>query len=143
SATILDKRIQRDFLKYHNRQFKNVLEDLLPIRLISEIIRQAKISPDKVANLITKEERRQIVSLLKGIKMTATGLAGYDNAIITTGGISLEEIDNRTMKSKKYDNLYIAGELIDLDGPTGGYNLQLCWTTGYLAGESAAKQVIR
>ena len=116
--------------------------DLLPVRLISEIIRQSKINPDKTANLITKEERKQIVSLLKEIKMTAAGLAGYNNAIVTSGGISLKEVDNRTMQSKLYSNLFIAGELLDLDGPTGGYNLQLCWTTGYLAGEAAAKKAI-
>ncbi len=142
SAPVLDKRIQRDFLKYHNRQFKNAMGDLLPVRLISEIIRQSKINPDKTANLITKEERKQIVSLLKEIKMTAAGLAGYNNAIVTSGGISLKEVDNRTMQSKLYSNLFIAGELLDLDGPTGGYNLQLCWTTGYLAGEAAAKKAI-
>jgi len=142
SNEILDKRIQRDFEKYHNRQLKNTLEDLLPIRLIGEIIRQTRINPNKVINLITREERRKIIILLKNLKMTVSGVVGYKNAIITSGGVSLKEIDNRTMKSKIYTNLSIVGELLDLDGPTGGYNLQVCWTTGYLAGNSIGKELI-
>jgi len=135
----LDKRAQSDFKKYQNKSFKNCLGDLLPRKLIPVIIKLSNINPEKKANSITKEERQGLVKLLKNLPMTATGLMGFDTAIITSGGVVLNEIDNKTMKSKIIDNLFLAGEMIDIDGPTGGFNLQLCWSTGYLAGESAAK----
>jgi len=138
SAT-LDERIQRDFNKYQNKAFKNCLVDLLPRKLIPVIIKISNINPEKKVNTITKEERHSLVKLLKNLEMTSAGLLGFDSAIVTSGGISLEEIDHKTMKSKIIDNLFFAGEIIDIDGPTGGFNLQACWSTGYLAGENAAK----
>lgn len=138
-AVKLDKRIQRDFLKYQNKLFKNALNDLLPQKLIPIIIELSGINQDKKVNKITKQERQNLVKLFKGLEMTVKGLLGFESAVITSGGVCLKEIDSRTMKSKIIDNLFLAGEIIDLDGPTGGYNLQLCWTTGYLAGENAAK----
>ena len=96
------------------------------------------IYSEKQVNVITKEERRNLVKLLKNLEMTANKLLGFESAIITTGGISLKEIDDKTMKSKIVDNLFFAGEIIDIDGPTGGYNLQVCWSTGFLAGQNAA-----
>ncbi len=137
----LDKRIQRDFAKYRNRMLRNALDDLLPQKLIPIIIQLSKISQNKKASSVTKKERSDLAKIIKGIKITVIGLAGFEKAIITTGGIDLKEIDGKTMKSKIIDNLYFAGEIINLDGPSGGYNLQLCWTTGYLAGQSAAKKL--
>ena len=133
----LDRRIQRDFAKYSNKMFKNALSDLLPKKLIPIIITLSKINPDKKVNNITKKERDKLTKLLKALEMNVIGILGFDKAIITSGGISLEQIDSKTMKSKILKNLFFAGEIIDLDGPTGGYNLQLCWTTGYVAGQSA------
>jgi predicted Rossmann fold flavoprotein len=136
----LDKRIQRDFLKYQNKMFKNSLNDLLPQKLIPIIIRLLGINPEKEVNNITRQERQKLIGTLKGLEMTVDDLMGFDMAIITSGGIALAEIDSSTMKSKIIDNLYFAGEIIDLDGPTGGYNLQFCWTTGYVAGQSASNR---
>ncbi len=134
----LDKRIQSDFLKYSKKLFRNCLDDLLPQKLIPVIVKMSGISPEKKASEITREERHKLVRLLKGLEMTAASLLGFEMAIITRGGVSLKEIDSKTMKSKLIANLFFAGEIINLHGPTGGYNLQLCWTTGYLAGQSAA-----
>ena len=135
----LDKRVQRDFKKYQNKSFKNCLSDLLPRKLIPIIVKLSNIDPEKKANSITREERHNLVKLLKNLEMAAEGLLGFDSAIITSGGISLEEIDDKTMKSKIINNLFFAGEIIDIDGPSGGFNLQICWSTGYLAGESLVK----
>jgi len=134
----LDKRIQRDFQKGSNKLFKNSLDELLPKKLIPIVIRLSKINPNQEVNSVAKEERRKLLHLLKEFGLGVKGLEGFKKAIITTGGVKLSEIDQKTMKSKLIDNLYFAGEILDLDGPTGGYNLQVCWTTGYIAGESAA-----
>ena len=135
----LDKRIQHDFAKYQNKLFRNCLKDLLPSKIIPVIIMLSGIDPSKKVNRITKQERQSLLNLLKGLKMTATGTLKLDKAIVTNGGISVKEIESKTMRSKLFNNLYFAGEIIDLDGPSGGYNLQLCWTSGYLAGMAAAK----
>ena len=135
----LDARIQRDFAKNQNRLFKNSLDALLPVSLIPYVIRFTDIDPEKPVNHITKEERQRLVKTLKGIGLTVAGLTGFESAIATSGGVNLKEIDHRTMKSRIIDNLYFAGEMIDVDGPTGGFNLQICWSTGHLAGISAAK----
>jgi predicted Rossmann fold flavoprotein len=132
----LDARLQRDFKEKINKMFKNSLEDLLPKKLIPVIVRLSKIDPAKKVNNITREERNNLLHLLKELKVTAASLAGFEKAVATAGGIDLKEIDSRTMKSRLIDNLYFAGEIIDLDGPTGGYNLQMCWSTGFLAGKS-------
>ncbi len=135
----LDRRIQRDWQQVNNKMFKNSLNKLLPRKLIPIIIKLSGINPAKKVNLITKEERKKLLHLLKEFKLNIKGLVGYNKAIITKGGIKLSEVSPKTMKSKLIDNLYFAGEILDLDGPTGGYNLQVCWSTGYLAGENAAK----
>ncbi|MDD5173152.1 MAG: NAD(P)/FAD-dependent oxidoreductase [Patescibacteria group bacterium] len=135
----LDKRIQKDFKKTNNKMFKNSLNELLPQRLIPVIIAISKIEPEKKVNLITREERKKIIHLLKEFVLKVKRLDGYDKAIITVGGIDLREINPQTMKSRLIDNLYLAGEILDLDGPTGGYNLQACFSTGYIAGENASK----
>ncbi len=135
----LDKRIQRDFIKYQNKAFKNCLDDLLPRTLIPAIVKLSNIPQNKKVNTITKQERYSLVELLKNLEITISGLSGFNSAIITSGGVSLKEIDDKTMKSKIIDNLFFAGEVINVDGPTGGFNLQVCWSTGYLAGKSVVK----
>lgn len=135
----LDQRLRSDFSKYSRKLFKNSLSDLLPQKLIPVIIELSGINPEKKVNEITREERQKLVKLLKGMEMTVSSLLGFETAIVTSGGVSLKEIDSKTMKSKLVENLFLAGEIIDLHGPSGGYNLQLCWSTGYLAGQSAAK----
>jgi len=131
----LDKRLQRDFKS--NKNFKNYLPELLPQRLGDLIIKFTGIDPNKKLNLINKGERKKISDFLKGLELTVKGSAGFGQALITSGGIDLKEIDSRTMRSKIIKNLFFAGEIIDLDGPTGGYNLQICWSTGYVAGNNA------
>jgi predicted Rossmann fold flavoprotein len=139
----LDKRILRDLDNYKNKAIKNILGELLPKKLIPVILQLAQIDPEGKGHSITKDERRRLRLLLKQLPLTIKGLLGFNKAIVTTGGISLKEVDPKTMKSKLINNLYFAGEILDLDGPTGGYNLQVCWTTGYIAGESAARDLGR
>lgn len=140
--TELDKRVQEDFGENQNRWFKNSLDELLPQKLIPVIIRLAGIDPEKKVNLVTKEERKRLVHLLKGLELEVEGLLGFDKAVVTSGGVNLREIDPRTMRSRLIDNLYFAGEVLDLDAPTGGYNLQCAWSTGHLAGKSAAEDTV-
>jgi predicted Rossmann fold flavoprotein len=132
----LDKRIQKDFQKYLNKDFKNSLDDLLPKKLIPVIIRLSKIDEDKKVNSITKEERKTLVSLLQSLKMKVKGLRPIEEAIVTAGGVDTKEIDPSTMKSKLIQNLSFAGEVVDVDAFTGGYNVQIALSTGYLAGNS-------
>lgn len=129
----LNRRILNDFSKYSKKQFKNSLDDLLPKSLIPVIIELSKINPSKNVSDISKEERYTLVKLLKGLNIEVISLEDWDNAIVTSGGINIKEIDPQTMKSKIIDNLYFAGEIIDVYGPTGGYNLQICWSTGIIA----------
>lgn len=135
----LDGRILRDFDENKNKQFKNSLTHLYPARLIPVIIARSGISPDKQVNEITKEERRSLVEVTKGLEFTLTGLRSYKEAIITQGGVSVKELNPGTMESKKVKGLYFAGEVIDLDAVTGGYNLQIAWSTGWAAGMGAAQ----
>ena len=132
----LDKRILKDFEEAKNKQYKNSIQKLLPSKMIPIIITLSGIDPDKKVNEITKEERRKLVDLLKGLPMTIIGLRGWNEAIITKGGVSVKNVNPSTMESKLVKNLYFAGELLDLDAMTGGYNLQIAWSTGYLAGIS-------
>ena len=133
----LDKRILREFDANHNKQYKNSIDSLFPAKLKPVMIELSEIEPEKNVNEITKEERQRLVHLIKDFTMTLTGLRGYNEAIITKGGISVKEIDPGTMESKKMKGLYFAGEVLDLDAVTGGYNLQIAWSTGYLAGINA------
>ena len=132
----LDKRILKDFEEAKNKQYKNSIQKLLPSKMIPIIIRLSGIDPDKQVNEITKEERARLVDLLKGLPMTIIGLRGWNEAIITKGGVSVKQVNPSTMESKLVNGLYFAGELLDLDAMTGGYNLQIAWSTGYLAGNS-------
>jgi len=133
----LDKIIQNYFTQNINKTLKNCLTEILPSKLIPIIIELSKTEANKKVNGITKEERQRLVVTIKKLEMTVEGLLGFDQAMVTTGGVSLKEIDAKTMKSKIIKNLFFAGEVINLHGPTGGYNLQACWSTGYLAGQSA------
>ena len=132
----LDKRIQKDFLKYQNKSFKNSLNDLLPQKIIPLIIRLSGIPEEKEVNVITKDERKNLVNLIKNIKMEIKGLRPIAEAIVTAGGVNTLEIDPSTMKSKLIANLSFAGEVIDVDAFTGGYNVQIALSTGYIAGSN-------
>ncbi|MCM1065807.1 MAG: NAD(P)/FAD-dependent oxidoreductase [Eubacterium sp.] len=134
----LDRRILRDFEENKNKQFKNSLGKLFPVKLIPVMMELSGISPEKKVNEITREERRNFGRLIKHLPLTVAGTRGFEEAIITRGGVSVKEIDPSTMGSKKVDGLYFAGELLDLDALTGGFNLQIAWSTGHLAGISAA-----
>jgi len=135
----LDKRIQRDFQEFKGRMYKNSLKGLLPLSMIPVIIKFSGIEPEKKVDYISREERNKLVHLLKELELTPTGLLGFKWSVVTSGGVVLKEVNPNTMGSKKIKNLYFAGEILDLDGPSGGYNLQECWSTGYLAGKNAAK----
>ena len=139
----LDKRILRDFQENQNRQYKNALGGLLPAKMIPVIIRLSGISPEKQVNEITKAERQRLVKLMKQLPMTICGLRGFDEAIITKGGVSVKEIDPSTMESKKVQGLFFAGEVLNLDAMTGGYNLQIAWSTGYSAAMGCAERLSR
>ena len=136
----LDKRILRDFEKNNNKQFKNSLDELLPSKLIPVIISLSEILPDKQVHEITKEERWNLIHNIKQLCMTITGVRGYEEAIITQGGVDVKEVNASTMESKKIKNLYFAGEILDVDAMTGGFNLQIAWSTGYLAGSSVGER---
>lgn len=132
----LDKRLLRDFEKYQNKQFKNALGDLLPEKLIPVVIELSGIDAEKKVNVITREERKKIVEILKKFPLTIVGLRPVDEAIVTAGGVCVDEIDPGTMESKLVNGLYFCGEVLDLDAYTGGFNLQIAFSTGYLAGQN-------
>ena len=132
----LDERILRDFEEFKNKQFKNSLDKLLPQKLIGVIVERSKINPNKKVNEITKEERKTLINLLKKFSVEIKGFRPIEEAIITSGGINIKEINPKTMESKIVKNLYFAGEIIDVDSYTGGFNLQIAYSTGYVAGLS-------
>ncbi len=130
----LDLRILRDFEEVKNKEFKNSLDKLLPQKLITSVIEKTKINPCKRVNEITKEERAKIVKTLKCFEISISGVRPIEEAIITSGGVSTKEINPKTMESKIVKGLYFAGEIIDVDSYTGGFNLQIAWSTGFTAG---------
>ncbi len=132
----LDLRIRRDFEEFKNKKFKNSLDKLLPQKLIEPIINLSKIDGEKKVNEITKEERNYLGEIIKNFKFTISSFRPIEEAIITAGGISVKEIDPKSMESKIVKNLYFAGEIIDVDGYTGGFNLQIAFSTGFVAGRS-------
>lgn len=132
----LDERILRDFQDCRNSYYKNSLGKLLPAKTIPVIVELSGISPEKKVNEITREERHRLVQCIKGFPFTLEGLRGYQEAIITRGGVSVKDVNPATMESKILPGLFFAGEVLDLDGKTGGYNLQIAWSTGNLAGIS-------
>ncbi len=134
----LDKRILRDFEENAGKQFKNALDKLLPAKLIPVMVELSGIDPHKKTSEVTKKERSRLVELFKELKLTVNGCRGYGEAIITGGGVNVKEIDPKTMGSRLVNGLYFAGEVMDVDALTGGFNLQIAWSTGALAGKSAA-----
>ena len=132
----LDKRILREFEENKNKQFKNSMDKLFPSKLVPLMVELSNIDPDKKVNEITKEERRKLVNLIKNWEMTITGTRGFREALITQGGVAVKGVNPSTMESKIIPGLYIAGEMLDIDALTGGFNLQIAWSTGYLAGNS-------
>ncbi len=138
---MLDNRILSDFSKYHNKDFMNSLDDLLPRKLIPVIIRLSGIPERKKVNSITKAERASLVRVIKDLRVSLSGFRPIDEAIVTKGGVSVKEIDPKTMESKLCRGLFFAGEVIDVDAYTGGFNLQIAFSTGVLAGKSAANDI--
>src|SRR3990170_2901450 len=134
----LDKKITKIFDANKNKIFKTAFKKIAPEGTVYALLPLLKnIAPDTKVHSITKEQRRSIIDLLKALPVSVTGLMGYDRAVIADGGLSLNEIDTKTMRSKLYDNLYVTGDLLHISRPSGGYSLQLCWTTGYVAGSHA------
>ena len=138
----LDKRVLRDFQENQNRQFKNAIQKLFPSKLIPVMVALSNIAPERRVCEITKQERQDFIRLIKGFPLTLSRFRDFNEAIITRGGVSVREVNPSTMESKLVSGLYFAGEVLDLDALTGGFNLQIAWSTGYLAGDSAAKQGI-
>ncbi len=136
----LDARLLRDFEKYINKDFRNALDDLLPQKLIPVMIELSGIKPEKKVHDITKEERRLLVSLIKNLKLTINGTTGYHEAVVTCGGINVDEINPSNMESKLIKNLHFAGEVLDVDAYTGGFNLQIAFSTGFTAGNSILEE---
>ena len=134
--TMLDKRILRDFSNEGNKDFINSLSALLPKKIIPVIVNLSGIEPSRKVNSITKEERRNLVHLMKNFEINITDFYSIDAAIVTSGGVDVKEIDPKTMKSKIVENLYFAGEVIDVDAYTGGFNLQIAFSTGVLCGQN-------
>lgn len=132
----LDKRVLRDFEEFKNKDFRNSLEKLLPQKLIPVIVDLSEINPYKKVNEISKEERKRLVELLKNFEVILKGFRPIEEAIITAGGVSIKEINPKTMESKRIKGLYFAGEIIDVDAYTGGFNLQIAYSTGFVAGNS-------
>lgn len=135
----LDEILRRDFEKNASKNFSNCLQDLFTPKLRDFLLEKSGIELEKHAAKISKMERQKLARMIKEFELTVESLFGFEKAMVTSGGVSTREIDSKTMKSKIVDNLYFAGEIIDVDGPTGGYNLQMCWSTGFVAGENAAE----
>ncbi len=133
----LNLKLQEIFKEKSNKKFKNTLDSLLSSSLVPIIVELSKINGDTPSHSITREERISLVQLLKNIEVEVDGLLGTDKAIVTSGGVSLDEVDFKTMSSRLYTNLYLVGDILNIDRPSGGYSLQLCWTTGFVAGTSS------
>lgn len=132
----LNQKLQDVISENSNKKFKNILDNLLPSAVASLIVELSKIDPDKKSNSVTREERLSLIELIKNLKVEVDSLLGEDKAIVTSGGVVLEEVDFKTMSSKLYSNLYLTGDILNIDRPSGGYSLQLCWTTGFVAGKN-------
>ena len=135
----LDEFLQKDFIKHANKNSANYLSELLPQKLGKVFLQLVDIPAEKKINIISKKERGKIINLLKDLRLTVTGTNGFDQAMVTRGGVDLKEVEPKTLRSKIVPNLYLSGEVLDLDGPTGGYNLQIAWSTGYAAGTACGK----
>ena len=134
----LDRRILNDFSKYSNKDFINSLNDLLPRKIIPAVIEKSGIDARSKVNSITKQQRNKLVNCIKNFDITLYKKAGFEEAVITSGGVDVSQVDPKTMESKLVKGLYFAGEVLDVDANTGGYNLQIAYSTGYLAGLSCS-----
>jgi predicted Rossmann fold flavoprotein len=130
----LEKKITKIFDENKNKDFKNIYKDIAPEGMAEGTLGVLGFDPEKKVHSITKEEKKKIVHFLKAMPITIKGLMGYDRAVVSDGGIILEEVNTKTMQSKLFDNLYLTGDILNINRPSGGYSLQLCWTTGYVAG---------
>jgi hypothetical protein len=135
----LDQELQIWLGQRLNKKLANCLNGFVPAALGPVLLELARVNPDKAVNLLTRSERLALIKLIKGLEVTVTGLMGVDKAIVTSGGLDLTEIDSRTMRSRLQSNLYLIGDILNIDRPSGGYSLQLCWTTGYVAGTAAVQ----
>ncbi len=135
----LDKKVLESLDELSNKMVKNSLGRVVPPTMVSTLLKMAAIDGEKEVNVLTKPERLKLIKLLKALPMSVSGTLGAEKAIVTSGGVSLKEIDFKTMQSKLYPNLFLAGDVVNFDRPTGGYSLQICWTTGFLAGENSVK----
>lgn len=131
----LDLRLQKDFFRYQNRKIANSMDDILPKSMIPIVISCSRVSPERKVNQITREERLRLIKTLKGLPLHITGTRDYAEAIITRGGVNVKEVNPQTMESRLIRGLYFAGEVLDTDALTGGFNLQIAWSTGYAAGK--------
>ncbi len=138
-APTLDKKIQEVFSRNLNKRIKNVLREIAVPLLVPALLRLSHVDPEKEVNNTTREERLLIGKLLKDFQLTVSGLLGPEKAIVTSGGVALHEVDFRTMQSRFFPNLFLVGDILDIDRPSGGYSLQLCWTTGFVAGTASAE----
>jgi predicted Rossmann fold flavoprotein len=134
----LNAKLQQLFKEHNNKKFRNAISNLVPAALAPVIVELSGIDKEKPCNAVTREERLNLVELLKGIPLHVHKLLGAGKAIITSGGVVLDEVDFKSMRSRLFPNLYIVGDLLNIDRPSGGYSLQLCWTTGFVAGRAAA-----
>jgi hypothetical protein len=131
--------LQEVFKKHTNKKIKNALSEIIPPALVSFIVERAEIDPETFCNSVTREERVRLFKTLKHLRFEVKHLLGMDKAVVTSGGVDLTEVDFKTMQSLKYKNLFLVGDILNIDRPSGGYSLQLCWTTGFVAGTSAAE----
>ncbi|MGK2849024.1 MAG: NAD(P)/FAD-dependent oxidoreductase [Minisyncoccota bacterium] len=136
-AGAVDRKIQAIFEQHKNKRIKNILSELVPLALVSVLMQLSGIDAEKPIHSVTREERLVLSGLLKDMRMTVNGLLGVEKAVVTSGGVALPEVDFKTMQSRLYPNLHIIGDVLNIDRPSGGYSLQLCWTTGYVAGTHA------
>ena len=134
----VNTELQRIFKENHTKKLKNSLKGFLPSSLVPVILELAHVDAEKACNAVTRDERVRLMKLVKHIPLRVKGLLGLDKAVVTSGGVSLDEVDTKTMRSRLYPNLYLIGDILDVNRPSGGYSLQLCWTTGFVAGENAA-----
>lgn len=139
----LDLRVQEVFTLNSNKKLKNALKDLVTPAFCPALFTLTKLDPEKEINIVTREERLSLTKLLKDMRMTPNGFLGKEKAIVASGGVKLEEVDFKTMKSRLFSNLYFTGDVLDIDRPSGGYSLQLCWSTGWVAGTHAAQNTKR
>ncbi|MFA6463916.1 MAG: NAD(P)/FAD-dependent oxidoreductase [Candidatus Paceibacterota bacterium] len=137
----LNTKLQEIFTEKNNMKFKNSLAGFIPSAIVPIVVELSKIDPEKKTNSVTREERLQFVKLLKDIPIHVDKLLGIEKAIISSGGVILDEVDFKTMRSRIFPNLYLVGDILNIDRPSGGYSLQLCWTTGFVAGTHCAKNI--